>query len=397
MKIDLFEMERTQCLYESTVDFNLSESGVLPLTVDELLQGSVEKERFLGHRLSYCESDGSLLLRERIAQFYPDCRAGNITVVNGGAEAIYVTLWTLLGKDGRLACMVPNYMQGWGIGRAYADGVDTFSLEPRHGKDGSRWALDADSFQRAVSARTNVILVTNPNNPTGAVLNEEEMKIILDAARKVGAWLIVDEIYRGAEVDSDAITPTFWGRYEKVIVTSGLSKAFGLPGLRIGWVVAPRDVIEQVWMRHDYLTLTPGLLNDRLASIALEPARRQKILERTRGIIRTNLTAVEAWIGRYADLLKFIRPKAGAIAYFQYDFDYNSVQLFEDLRKEYSVLVTPADHFGATKGLRIGFGYDLQKTLRGLARLGSFLEACRDRGASTRVTREATTRAMADN
>jgi aspartate/methionine/tyrosine aminotransferase len=131
--------------------------------------------------------------------------------------------------------------------------------------------------------------VTNPNNPTGAVLSEEEMQTILDAARKVDAWLVVDEIYRGAEVESDVITPTFWGRCEKVIITSGLSKAFALPGPRIGWVVAPKDVIEQLWIRHDYLTLTPGLLNDRLASFALEPARRRRILDRTRNIIRTKL------------------------------------------------------------------------------------------------------------
>lgn len=377
MKIDLFEMERTQCLYERTVEFNLSESGVLPLSVNELLDGPEETERFLANRLPYCESDGSFLLRERIAQFYPDCKPENVTVANGGSEANYMTLWTLLGSDGRLACMLPNYLQAWGLGRAYAEGVDTFNLVPHKEKDRTRWALDVESFRHAVHARTKVILVTNPNNPTGAVLSEEEMQTILDAARNVGAWLVVDEIYRGAEAEGDVITPTFWGRYEKVIITSGLSKAFALPGLRIGWVVAPKDVIGQLWIRHDYLTLTPGLLNDRLASFALEPARRKRILDRTRNIIRTNLPAVEAWFGKYAQLLKFTPPKAGAIAYFEYDFDYNSAELFEHLRKEYSLLLTPADHFGAKKGLRIGFGYDLQMTLKGLARLGSFLDTCR--------------------
>lgn len=374
MKIDLFEMERTQCLYESAVEFNLSESGVLPLTVNELLESQAEKEKFLENQLWYCESDGSLLLRERIAQFYPDCKPENVTVTNGGSEANYMTLWTLLGNQGRLACMLPNYMQAWGLGRAYAEGVDTFNLvlHEEHGQ--KRWALDVESFQRAMNSKTKVIMVTNPNNPTGAVLTEAEMNIILSAARQADAWLVVDEIYRGAEVDSEIITPTFWGRYEKVIITSGLSKAFALPGLRIGWVVAPKNVIEQLWMRHDYLTLTPGLLNDRLASFALEPARRERILARTRNIIRTNLPPVEAWISKYQHLLNYTPPKAGAIAYFEYNFDYHSADLIDELRKKYSLLLTPADHFGAQKGLRVGFGYDIQKTLNGLARLENFLD-----------------------
>ena len=273
MQIERFEMERTQCLYENVVELNLSESGVLPLRVEELVESPAERQQLLEQRLWYCESDGSRALRERIAQFYPDCAAANITITNGGSEANYVSLWALLGDQGRLACMLPNYLQGWGLGRAYAAGADAFHLVVREERGVRRWALDLDSLERAVTPQTKVVLVTNPNNPTGAVLNAAEMEAVVTAARRVGAWLIVDEIYRGAEVDTDATTPTFWGRYDRVIITSGLSKAFGMPGLRIGWVVAPPEFIEQTWIRHDYLTLTPGLLNDRIAAIAMEPAR----------------------------------------------------------------------------------------------------------------------------
>jgi aspartate/methionine/tyrosine aminotransferase len=236
-----------------------------------------------------------------------------------------------------------------------------------------RWALDLDSLERAVTPQTKVVLVTNPNNPTGAVLNAAEMEAVVTAARRVGAWLMVDEIYRGAEVDTDATTPTFWGRYDRVIITSGLSKAFGMPGLRIGWVVAPPEFIAQTWIRHDYLTLTPGLLNDRIAAIAMEPARRERILARTRGLIRQNLPAVEQWIDARRDLFDYVRPVAGAIAYLRYTFDMDSVELFDALRRECSVLVTPAAHFGATGGLRFGFGYDGPKTMAGLARVDELI------------------------
>jgi aspartate/methionine/tyrosine aminotransferase len=375
MRIETFEMERTQCLYENIVELNLSESGVLPLRVEELLEAPEARERFLALGLSYAESDGSRRLREHIAQFYPDCTAQNVTVTNGGSEANYVTLWALLGSEGRLACMLPNYLQGWGLGRAYAAGADAFRLVVHEDRGTRRWALDLESLERAVRPDTTAILVCNPNNPTGAVLTETEMDAVIAAARRVGAWIVADEIYRGAEVDSDEITPTFWGRYERVVITSGLSKAFGMPGLRIGWVVAPQEFIARTWIRHDYLTLTPGLLGDQLATIAMEPARRDSILARTRRIIRKNLPVVERWLDARRDRFRYVRPRAGAIAYFEYSFDLDSIELNDRLRREQSVLFVPGDHFGVSNGLRVGFGYDADKTAHGLDRLATLLAA----------------------
>jgi len=366
MHIDRFEMERMQVQYENVVDYNLSESGVLPLKLSELLDGQGDPEIFLNQELCYPEADGSPLLRERIAQFYPDCRPSNITVINGASEANYVSLWTLLEKGRRLAFMLPNYMQGWGLGRAYAEGVDTFHLVLREENGQRRWALDVDELRQVVTPKTNVILVTNPNNPTGAVLNEDEMEVVVETARRVGAWIISDETYRGAEVEGDT-SPTFWGRYEQVVVTSGLSKAFALPGLRIGWAVAPEEMIEQIWIHHDYVTTTPGFLNDRLAAIAMEPVRREAILARTRKIIRSNLPLLQEWLNEYSHLFHYARPVAGAIAYFEYDFPINSTTLIDRLRMESSVLLVPGEQFGLDKGIRVGFGYDIRKTMKGLA------------------------------
>jgi hypothetical protein len=276
-------------------------------------------------------------------------------------------LWSLLEPGSRLAFMIPNYMQGWGLGRAYAGGVDTFRLILEKENGQYRWALDLEGLRRAVTPKTNVILVTNPNNPTGAVLTADEMDAVVDAARKAGAWLMVDEIYRGAEVQGET-SPTFWGRYEKVIITSGLSKAFGLPGLRIGWVLAPPKVIEELWVHHDYLTLTPGLLGDRLGTIAMEPQRRESILARTRNIIRENLPPLEEWFMKNDDILTYVRPQAGAITYCEYKLPITSTDLINRLRIELSVFLTPGDQFGLDKGFRIGFGYDGEKTLTGMAR-----------------------------
>jgi hypothetical protein len=373
MHIDKFEMERMQVKYENAVDYNLSESGVMPMKLSELLGDQGNQELFLNQDLIYPEADGSPLLREQIAQFYPDCKPSNITVINGGSEANFVSLWTLLEKGRRLAFMVPNYMQGWGLGRAFAEGVDTFHLVLREENGQRRWALDVDELRKVVTPKTNVILVTNPNNPTGAVLNEAEMEAVVDTASSVGAWILADEIYRGAEVEGDT-SPTFWGRYEKVIVTSGLSKAFALPGLRIGWVVAPEEMIEQIWIHHDYVTTTPGLLNDRLAAIAMEPVRREVILARTRKLIQANLSELEEWVDEYNHIFHYARPVAGAFAYLEYDLPINSAALIDQLRMESSVLLIPGEHFGLEKGIRTGFGYDIQKTLKGLTLMAEMVQ-----------------------
>ena len=377
MRMDRFQMERTQCLYENSVKWNLSESGVEPLRVEELLDGEMGREELLGQALKYPESNGSALLRERIALFYPGASAENVLVTTGCSEANYTTLWGLLEKGDRMAVMIPNYMQSWGLARGYAGRADAYRLVERKRGLKSRWALDVASLERAVTRKTKAIMVTNPNNPTGAVLTEAEMGEIVRVARGVGAWIVSDEVYRGAEVSSDEASPTFWGRYSKVIVTAGLSKAFGLPGLRIGWIVAPAPWTASFWAYQDYTTLTPSMLSDRLARAAMEPRRREEILARTRTIIRRHLPRVEAWIRAHGELFDFIPPVAGAIALVKYRLPIGSASLFARLRLEKSVLITPGAHFGIGRYIRIGYGYDAGKTLEGLKRIDELLDEIR--------------------
>jgi len=366
MRIDLFKMERTQCLYENEVEYNLSESGVRPLSLEELLEGQ-NLTQFCQQTMKYPESSGSLELRERIAQFH-GAAADQVLVTNGGSEANYTALWGLLEKGNRAAVMLPNYLQTWGLARAYAGTADSFHLVERKENGKMRWALDVESLRRVVTKKTRLIVVTNPNNPTGGVLTESEMDEIIHAARKVKAWLLVDEIYRGAEVDGP-ISPTFWGRYDKLLITSGLSKAFGLPGLRIGWIVGPVKTIAKLCQYRDYTTLTPAYLSERLARIVMDRARREAILQRTRNIIRDHLPRLERWIHSHDDIFTYIPPVAGAIAFFGYKLPISSSALFDKLRLEQSVLITPGDHFGVGKYIRVGYGYDMDYTLKGLARV----------------------------
>ena len=361
MRIDLFKMERTQVLYENEVDYNLSESGVSPLRVEELLGGEVDPDTFLSTKLGYPWGNGSPELRERIAQYY-GAQAENVTVTNGSSEANFIEFWGLLERGDRAAIMLPTYMQTWGLARHFVGRADVYRLVLRKG----RWALDVEGLRKAVTKKTKLVLVTNPNNPTGAVLTEDEMDEIIHLARKAGAWIVADEVYRGAEV-SGGDSPTFWGRYSKVLITSGLSKAYGLPGLRIGWVIGPPKTVEKLASYRDYLTLTPTMLSDRLATIAMEPGKREEILARTKNIVRTQLPRLEEWIRSNDDVLDYVAPQAGAIAYLKYDLPISSTKLFDKLRIDKSVLITPGEHFGSGgKYFRVGYGYDIEHTSKGL-------------------------------
>jgi aspartate/methionine/tyrosine aminotransferase len=156
-----------------------------------------------------------------------------------------------------------------------------------------------------------------------------------------------------------------------VLLTSGLSKAYGLPGLRIGWAAGPPDTIEALWGVRDYTTIAPGAVNDRLARIALEPKRRERLLARTRDIVRTNYSIVREWIDRHR--LWHVPPEAGAIAFVRYPHAINSTTLVDRLRIERSVLVVPGDHFQMDGYLRIGFGSSAAHLAASLARIGEML------------------------
>jgi aspartate/methionine/tyrosine aminotransferase len=368
MKLEQFAMERMQSTYENVVDFNLSESGVQPLRLAELVDDEAARDALMTEALRYTQSNGTVPLRKDIASLYPGATSDHVQVTNGGSEANYITTWHLVEPGDEVVLMVPNYMQTWGLARAFGASVKQWPLAER----GGRWRVDVDALARDVSPRTKLIVICNPNNPTGARIDEAELDGIAAIASRAGAWILSDEIYRGAELDGRE-TASMWGRTERVIVTSGLSKAYGLPGLRIGWIVGPPATIAALWSYHDYTTISPGALSDFLARRALAPSQRARILARTRAILNENFPIVAGWLDAHGGLFSYVRPEAGAIVYVRYHHAINSTDLVNRLRERKSVLIVPGDHFGMDGYLRIGFGDDVEHLRNGLNRLDDFI------------------------
>jgi aspartate/methionine/tyrosine aminotransferase len=377
MDFEVFALERLQSIWEHKVGWNLAESGVHPLRVEELIDKEADRQAVMSLPLGYPQTNGTLELRSLIASMYAEASPAHIQVTNGGSEANLITLMHLVQPADEVVVMMPNYLQVRGLGLALQAEVRHWMLVETRGKDDSRWAPDLDALRALVTDRTRAILICNPNNPTGARLTASELDEICRIADRAGAWVVSDEIYRGAELDG-VETPTAWGRYERVIVTSGLSKAFALPGLRIGWVVALPALIEKLWGVHDYTTIAPGAINDRLARVALAPQRRGLLLVRTRGILRTNYPTLRRWIERRAASLTHVPPEAGAIAFVRYSHRIGSTRLVERIRDEQSVLVVPGDHFEMDGFLRIGFGCDPELLVPALERVGEVLDSVDD-------------------
>ncbi len=368
MKLQPFEMERWQSTWENQVEYNLSESGIKPLKVSEVLD--IDTSGVLDQSLGYPQTNGTEELRTAIAAMYPKATADDLLVTNGSSEANFVTLWSFLKSGVEIAVMLPNYMQIWGLAKTMEAKVRPFWLR----EGASDWSLDLGKLRKIVSKRTKLIAVCNPNNPTGAVLGEEMIHGICEIAKKVGAWILSDEIYHGAELDGRE-TPTFWGNYDKVIITNGLSKAYGLPGLRIGWALAGEPQATRFWSYHDYITIGPSAIGDYIARKVLQPETRAKILQRTREILRSNLPILSDWVHKHHDRLSFVPPKAGAIAYLKYSLKINSTRLAERLLREQSTLIVPGDHFGMDHYVRIGYGSDRRDLIGGLERIGVLLSS----------------------
>lgn len=376
MKIEPFEMERWQSLHEHDVELNLSDSGVHPMTLAELVALAPAEladlpAAVLDQRLEYTQTNGTPALREAVAALYPGAGPAEVEVTTGGVEANCVAAWTLVEPGDEVVVLTPNYGQLPGLVRGLGATVLPWTLRPDWA--GGTYVAELAELAELVSPLTRMILLCTPNNPTGAILDEATLDGVAAIAARHGTWVLSDEIYRGSELDGNP-APSMHGRYERVIVTNSLSKAYGLPGLRLGWIVAPADAIARFWERHDYTTIGPAAISDLVATRVLAPPVRDAVLARTRRLLNENYARVAGFLASFGDALRHVPPRAGAMAWLEYAHAVDSRALAERLRVEESVLLVPGAQFGQDGWLRVGFGAETARVEAGLARLRRLLD-----------------------
>ena len=349
MKIEPFGVEQWMNAWETKCRFNLAETCVDSLTIGELLQIAGRNDdlsALLPMKMTYGAIEGAERLRAAIAGLYQRQTPANIVTTHGTIGANMLVHKALVERGDKVVAIVPTYQQHYSIPEAL--GAEVVQLRLR---EENAWLPDLDELKR-LARGARLIALTNPNNPTGALMGSEMLECIAQIARAEGAWILCDEVYRGTE-QSGILTPSMAEIYERGISTASVSKAFSLAGLRCGWIAAPDEVIEKVLVQRDYDTISVGQVDEFLATMAVEASDR--IFARGRAITSTNLGLVGDWLDT-RPALHWVRPDAGTTALIRYDRDEASWPLCERLLAETGVMLTPGSAFGLEGHLRIGFG-----------------------------------------
>jgi aspartate/methionine/tyrosine aminotransferase len=374
MKIETFALERWMTRWETVVRYDLAESGIKPMTVDELLTlagRDAALERMLGISLGYSEARGTVELRGLLAALYRDVTPDEILVTTGAIEANFLLFNVLLNPGDHIIVVDPAYQQLQSVPKAIGCDVSLWKLRPEND-----FRYDLDELEALVNVRTRLIVINTPHNPTGSVLTPVEQERVFAIAERVGAHVMGDEAYRWLTLPGrEPFAGPVRDLGERGISVGTLSKPFGLPGLRIGWIAATPEIVRACWSQRDYISLSPGKLNDYLATLAIQ--QREAIFARTQKIAAENLTTLEQWIHEREDLVSWVPSRGGLLGLLRYDIDVPSMELADRLASEASVMLAPGAAFGYEHFLRIGIGGDPAVFREGLGRAASVLEAAR--------------------
>ncbi len=369
MQIEPFKVELWMNEWENHCQYNLAETCVASLTIDELLQlsgrNSDDLSDLLPMKLTYGAIEGSVRLRTAISTLYADQSIENITVTHGTIAANMLVHKSVVSRGDHVVSVVPTYQQHHSIPESIGAVVDLLHLKEEDG-----FLPDISALRDLIKPETKLIALTNPNNPTGAQIERPMLIEIAEVARSVDAYVLCDEVYRGTGQSGDGMAPSIVDVYEKGIATAGMSKAFSLAGLRLGWVVAPSDVTKDILIHRDYDTISVGMINDHFAAIALES--RDKILARSRKITRDNLAMLSDWVA-HQPKVDWVKPAAGTTAMLKLDVQMSSRDFCLGLLEETGVMLTPGDAFEMEGYVRIGYCNNTEVLKAGLNLLSDHL------------------------
>ena len=351
MKPKPFALERYFDRYEFSTKYLLCSSDPESLSLSEVLaleHGATDA--FAALRLGYTPARGTPELRAAIAALYEGIADDDILVHGGGQEPIFSFMNVALEPGDHVICQFPAYQSQYSIAEAAGAQVSHW-----HSNLASDGAPDPDDLERLVRPQTRAIVITSPNNPTGYVFDAERFDAIVAFARKHGLWLFSDEAYRGTERDAGDRHPSACEVYERAVSLGTTSKAYGLAGLRIGWIATRnRALYERMAEFKDYVTICNSAPSEFLATLGLRHA--EALYGRVRAITSANLDLLDDFFSRRSDLFEWRRPSAGTTAFPRY-LGGSAERLCDDVVQRVGVLLLPSTIFDAgDERVRVGYG-----------------------------------------
>ena len=371
MPIRDFKVEKWLNPRDAQCRYNLGASCVKAISLDELAELSGENKDeltkfFFETHLHYGAFFGLPRFLDAAASTYKMAEPGMVLTFHGGTGANSAVLTGMLEKGDNVVAVMPNYQQHYSIPEALGIEVRPLRLKKEEG-----YKVDPKKMDSLTDSRTKMITLTNPNNPTGAYMDADELGEIITVAEKNGSYILCDEIYRGL---ADAYMPSIVDLYEKGIATSSMSKIYSMAGTRVGWAVTrdkkAYDILEN---RRSYDSICNGVFDELISAIALENS--DKMLERARAIVRPNKKIAEDWIMNQPRLSVYGESFTTTMLV-HYDYDIDEVELCTDIYEKTGVLLCHGDCFEEKKCFRLGYGFGDTKLLQdGLHELGGYLSS----------------------
>lgn len=370
MKIKPFAVEEWMNAWEVGAKYNIAETCVDSISMNELFELTGEDKteflnRLCARRLSYGDIEGLPEFRKGVCGLYKTLNIENIVPTHGASGANHHVFYSLISPGDRVVSIMPTYQQLYSIPESYGADVQILHLSKEN-----NYLPDLEKLRRLVTPKTKMICINNPNNPTGALMSEQLLREIVEIARSADAWILCDEVYRHLSQE-DGWCPSIVDLYEKGISVSSMSKVFSLAGLRLGWIAThDMSVVKSCLSHRDYNLVSCGVFDEMLAAAALK--HRDKLLERSRKIVRENLQILDDWVSSEPHV-SYVKPKAGTTALVYYDLDISSYEFCEEMYKKTGAFVTPGDCFEVPHSMRIGYAYGKQDLIDGLKAISEYI------------------------
>ncbi len=370
MKIKDFGVEMWMNEYEDYCKWNLAETCVKSFVVKELIELTGEPQEkvmqdILNLHLTYGAILGSEKLRKGIVDLYKTAEIDNVITTHGAIGANHLVLTSLVEPGDKVISVLPTYQQMYSIPESVGADVSILQLRQENG-----FLPDLKELSSLAEGGVKLICINNPNNPTGALMDEDFLKEIVKIAEKAGAYILADEVYRGLNHEGEPFMTSIFDLYDKGISTGSMSKTFSLAGLRTGWICGPLEVMDVVSKHRDYNTISCGMIDDYLAALALD--HKDKIVERNLKIVRDNKKMLIEWVANEPKI-SFVEPAAGTTAFLKYDLDMKSEEFCAKLLKETGVLLVPGAAMHMEGYVRIGYANDPVIIAEGLKRISAFV------------------------
>ena len=369
MKMAAFKVEEWMNKYEKEAIFDIAGTCVKNFSLKELFSFcGVDGEKFISDfsqkTLTYVNIQGSDGFKNGVCSLYKTLKPENVLSTIGAAGANHLVFYSLIEPGDEVVCLVPTYQQLYSIPESFGANVKLLKLRREN-----NFLPDLNELDSIVTPKTKLICLNNPNNPTGALIDDDLMRKIVDIAEKSGAYILCDEVYRGLEREN---TPnSIVDVYERGISTGSMSKTFSLAGIRMGWAAAAdKKVFDSLMSRREYNIICCSVFDEAVSALALENS--DKIIARNKNILAENLQILDNWI-QSEKKYSYIKPKAGTTSLLHYESEICSADFCDRLSKETGVFTTPGFCFEMENCFRIGYGGDKSVLVAALAKLSEFI------------------------